>query len=150
MNKFMQEAIKEAKLGIENGHGGPFGCVIVKDGKIVGRGHNTVVGNGDCTQHGEMNAIADACASLGFDLKSCELFTSSFPCMMCFGAICWSNIKNVYYGCTTKDAEDIGFRDDLFANAIDYSKLPLNLIECDRKECLKLFEEYKNINHINY
>lgn len=145
MNKFMELAINEAKKGIRNKEGGPFGSVIVKDGKVVGRGHNKVVANNDPTAHGEMMAIRDACNRLGtFDLTGCELYTTSEPCPMCKCAIMWANIKKVYYGCTVNDAEDIGFRDVVFATQSPES------IEVDRAECLNLFEEYKNTDHTGY
>ena len=91
MNEFMKTAIEEAETGIRKGHGGPFGCVIVKDGKIVGKGHNEVIKQQDPTCHGEMMAIHDACKTLGtFDLTGCELYTTASPCPMCLGAILWS------------------------------------------------------------
>ena len=115
VNRFMRAAINEAYKGINKGEGGPFGCVIVKDGKIVGRGHNKVLLKNDCTCHGEMMAIRDACKKLGtFDLSGCDLYTTSSPCPMCEGAIQWSNIEHVYSGCTIEDAENIGFRDKVF------------------------------------
>lgn len=145
MNKFMELAIDEAKKGIRNKEGGPFGAVIVKDGEVVGSGHNKVVANNDPTAHGEMMAIRDACNRLGtFDLTGCELYTSSEPCPMCKCAIMWANIKKVYYGCTVNDAEDIGFRDVVFA-----TQSP-ECVEVDRAECLNLFEEYKSLDHTNY
>lgn len=140
MNEFMKIAIKEAREGITLGDGGPFGAVIVKDGKIVGKGHNMVVACCDCTEHGEMNAIRDACQRLRtFDLTGCEIYTTSAPCPMCQGAIQWSNIRKIYVGCNIQDADNIGFRDKQF-----YENPP-ETIEVDRDECLKLFEEYKNI-----
>ena len=145
MNKFMELAINEAKKGIRNKEGGPFGAVIVKDGKVVGHGHNKVVANNDPTAHGEMMAIRDACNRLGtFDLTGCELYTTSEPCPMCKCAIMWANIKKVYYGCTVKDAENIGFRDVIFATQSPESE------ELGRAECLKLFEEYKSLEHTSY
>ena len=146
MNKYMREAIWEAYKGIDNKHGGPFGCVIVKDGKIVGRGHNEVLKNQDCTCHGEMMAIRDACGNLEtFDLSGCELFTTSEPCPMCAGAIQWANIDKVYQGCNVKDAESIGFRDKVF-----YEGKMFNTETLDRDECLILFENYKKSNPQNY
>ena len=146
MNRCMREAIREAYKGIDNKHGGPFGCVIVKDGKIVGRGHNEVLKNQDCTCHGEMMAIRDACANLEtFDLSGCELFTTSEPCPMCAGAIQWANINKVYQGCNVKDAESIGFRDKFF-----YEEEMFNTETLDRDACLKLFENYKKSNPQNY
>lgn len=140
MNYFMSIAIKQAQEGIREGDGGPFGCVIVKDDKIVGFGHNMVVATCDCTAHGEIEAIRDACQRLNtYNLSGCELYTTSAPCPMCQGAIQWANIEKVYVGCTIQDAEDIGFRDKVF-----YENSP-KIVEIDRAECLKLFEEYKNI-----
>ena len=89
--KFMEEAIKEAREGILQKHGGPFGTVIVKDGRIVGRGHNRVLVNHDPTCHGEMEAIRDACRNMkSHDLSGCSLYTTAAPCPMCLGAILWS------------------------------------------------------------
>ena len=113
MNKFMRLALKEAREGISNNHGGPFGAVIVKDGEIIATGHNHVVANNDPTCHGEIDAIRKACTKLNtFDLTGCELYTTGYPCPMCLSAIIWANIKKVYYSCDAKDAERIGFRDD--------------------------------------
>lgn len=145
MNQFMREAIKEAYLGIRKKHGGPFGCVIVKDGKIVGRGHNQVLLNNDCTCHGEMMAIRDACKNLGtFDLSGCDLYTTSQACPMCQGAIQWSNISRVFQGCNIQDAENIGFRDKIFFENTKSG------IELDREDCLVLFDEYLSTNPKNY
>lgn len=144
MNKFMRAAIKEAYKGINNGHGGPFGAVIVKNGKIVGRGHNQVVKKNDPTCHGEMMAIHAACKKLKtFDLSGCEIYTTGEPCPMCMGAILWSNIEKIYYGCNIIDTENIGFRDKKFYDMFEnHANL---VIELDRQACLKLFEDYKNI-----
>lgn len=141
MNKFMKIAIDEAKNGINAGHGGPFGCVIVRNGKIIGKGHNEVVKNTDPTCHGEMMAIHNACKTIGsFDLSGCELYTTAEPCPMCRGAILWANISKMYYGCNISDTDAIGFRDkDFYSNEYDISE------ELDRKECLEVFKEYKDI-----
>lgn len=145
MNRFMELAIKEAQEGIHNGDGGPFGAVIVKNGKVVGKGHNMVVACNDPTAHGEMEAIRDACQRVDtFDLTGCELYTTSEPCPMCKCAIMWANIKKVYYGCTVNDAENIGFRDVVFATQSPES------VEIDRSECLELFDEYQRLDHTNY
>ena len=138
----MKIAIDEARTGITAGHGGPFGCVIVKDGKVVGRGHNEVIKQNDSTCHGEVMAIRDACKNLGtYDLSGCELYTTAEPCPMCRGAIMWSNIRKVYFGCNIADTDSIGFRDKVFYESDeDISE------ELDRKECLEVFEEYRAIN----
>ncbi len=137
-DSYMALAVEEARAGIHLGHGGPFGCVIVKDKKVVGRGHNEVLRQKDSTCHGEMMAIRDACRSLDtYDLTGCELYTTAAPCPMCAGAIQWSNIRKVYYGCSVSDTDRIGFRDQIF-----YEEKHSDAEELGREECLKLFEEY--------
>ncbi len=147
--EFMDLAIKEAKTGIENGHGGPFGAVVIKDGKVIASGHNCVLKNNDSTCHGEIDAIRKAEAKLGtYDLSGCELYTTSEPCPMCLAAILWANIKKVYYGCTLKDNGKIGFRDVKFEKAAqdrDDLKDDHLLEEQDRAACLDLFDEYNHI-----
>lgn len=151
VNKFMFLAIEEARQGIISGEGGPFGTVIVKDGKVVGKGHNQVVSNNDPTCHGEMQAIRNASANLhNFDLSGCELYTTGEPCPMCYGAILWANISKVYYGCNVIDTEEIGFRDNKFYSMTEDEKKKF-MTELDREECLKLYSDYKNItNKVNY
>lgn len=152
MNKFMQLAIEEAKDGITKRHGGPFGSVIVKDGEIVGKGHNRVLKNNDPTCHGEMDAIRKACYNLDtHDLSGCELYTTGEPCTMCLCACLWANIKKVYYGCTIGDNARIGFRDEKMDHLFSgREKLGDYLEEMDRDACLELFEEYNNISHVLY
>ena len=145
MNEYMKIAVEEAEKGILCGEGGPFGCVIVKDRKIVGRGHNQVVLRKDPTCHGEIMAIRDACANLGtFDLSGCELYTTGEPCPMCFGAILWANIAKIYYGCKIEDTEIIGFRDKRFYEDSESLKRKM-FVELDRDSCLKLYEKYNSI-----
>lgn len=142
---YMKEAVQEAYEGIRAHHGGPFGSVIVKDGKIVGRGHNRVLLKKDPTCHGEMEAIRDACANLGtHDLAGCTLYTTAEPCPMCLGATLWSNIRSLYYGCNRKDTDDIGFRDDAFYDYLDGKNQLLSQKEVGRADCLKLFDDYVN------
>ena len=146
MNKYMRMAINEAKKGILKGHGGPFGCVIVKDGKVVGKGHNQVIKNQDPTCHGEVMAIHKACKTLGtFDLSGCELYTTGEPCPMCLGAILWANIDKVYYGCNIHDTEKIGFRDSKFYSMTQEEK-DMFILEMDRKKCLKLYDLYMSLD----
>lgn len=141
--EYMDEALKEAYEGIEKGHGGPFGAVIVKDGKIVGRGHNRVLLKKDPTCHGEMEAIRDACANLSsHDLSGCEIYTTAEPCPMCLGGILWANISKVYYGCTVDDTDKIGFRDDTFYEFLNGKSDILSLEETERSECQELFKKY--------
>lgn len=145
---YMEEALKEAYTGIENGHGGPFGSVVVKEGKIVGRGHNRVLYKKDPTCHGEMEAIRDACQNLNtHDLSGCELYTTAEPCPMCLGAILWANIKTVYYGCNRMDTDSIGFRDDIFYEYLNGKTELLEMSELSRNECLQLFERYQTMDN---
>ncbi len=142
---YMEIALREAYEGIKEGHGGPFGSVVVKDGKIVGKGHNRVIYKQDPTCHGEMEAIRDACKNLNtFDLSGCELYTTAEPCPMCLGGILWANIKTVYYGCNREDTDAIGFRDNIFYDYLDGKENLLSIEEVDREKCLELFEIYRN------
>jgi len=148
-NPFMLAAIKEARRGIKKGHGGPFGAVVVRNGEIVGRGHNQVLNRRNPVLHGEIMAISDACKRLNtHDLYGCDVYSTSEPCPMCLAACMWANTRNNYYGCTLKDNELIGFRDNKFNDVlhIDRSKID-NLHELDRDECLKLFEKYNKMRH---
>lgn len=152
MNEFMKEAIWHAKLGVSMKHGGPFGAVVVKDGKVIGWGHNMVIGKKDPTAHGEVTAIRNACGNIGtYDLSGCELYTTGEPCTMCLCACMWANIEKVYYGATIADNATIGFRDEKFDNMFTRDKIPEGYLEqVDRDEVLKLFEEYKNGEHEIY
>lgn len=126
--------------------GGPFGAVVYKDGKIVGKGVNRVVGNNDPTAHAEIQAIRNACQNLKtFDLTGCELYATGYPCPMCMSAIIWSNIKKVYYSADYKDAEKIGFRDDYIFNFIKNGckdKDILELQEIEKDKILNVYNEY--------
>lgn len=139
-NVFMREAYWEALRGVEAGDGGPFGAVVVKDGRIVGMGHNRVLKKRDPTCHGEMEAIRATCRNLQtHDLSGCEIYTTGYPCPMCFCAIRWANIEKVYYGCNTTDTELIGFRDRLFEESLEQAKVDM-CVEVDREACLKVYE----------
>ncbi|MCK9467119.1 MAG: nucleoside deaminase [Candidatus Absconditabacterales bacterium] len=144
--KFMQEAIDLSRENIEKQFGGPFGAVVVKDGKIVGKGFNHVIKNNDPTAHGEIQAIRDACTNLKtFDLSGCEIYSSCEPCPMCLGAIFWSRIDKVYYANTQADADEIGFDDGNFykefSKPIDQRSIPEIQIMYD--EAKKVFDERK-------
>ena len=117
--QFMREAIRLANESVKNG-GGPFGAVIVKDGKIVAGSSNSVTIDNDPTAHAEVNTIRKACRELGtFDLSGCIIYTSCEPCPMCLGAIYWARISRIYYGNTRKDARDIQFADDFIYEELD-------------------------------
>ena len=151
-DKFMQQAIDEARTGIERNDGGPFGAVVVKDGEIIGRGHNRVLGNNDPTAHGEVEAIRNACQRLGtYDLSGCDVYTTGEPCHMCLCACMWANIRRIYYGCTIDDNSIIGFRDGKFNDMFTgRDMLGDYLTELDREACLQLFNEYMKMPHGNY
>ena len=138
---------KAVELSLENmraGKGGPFGAIIVRQGKIVGTGANHVTSDNDPTAHAEVVAIRDACKNLGtFQLDDCEIYTSCEPCPMCLAAIYWARPKAIYYANTRKDAADIGFDDDFL-----YEELKKNLEErslpihqLDKSNALKVFDE---------
>ena len=110
--KFLLKAIELAKKGVEQGAGGPFGCVIVKDGVIVGQGCNRVTSTNDPTAHAEVVAIRDACRRLNsYQLTNCDLYASCEPCPMCLGAIYWARPNRVVFACTRHEAADAGFDD---------------------------------------
>lgn len=151
--ELMRLAIAEAKVGITNGHGGPFGAVVVKDGKMIASGHNCVLRDNDSTCHGEIVAIRKAEATLKtYDLSGCELYTTAEPCPMCLAAILWANIGKVYYGCSVEDTELIGFRDKKFEKLLgERTELLGSFLEQrDRELCLQLFDEYNQINKTIY
>lgn len=151
MNKYMTMAINEARKGIKAGDGGPFGAVIVKDGVVVGKGHNQVLKNNDPTCHGEVMAIRAACKKLKtYDLSGCEIYTTGEPCPMCMAAILWANIDKVYYGCNVFDTQDLGFRDALFYKMQEPTEREKFVIELDRKACLKLYKEFLSMKHTIY
>jgi guanine deaminase len=112
--QFMQQAIALATENVTSGRGGPFGAVIVKDGKVIAAAANKVTLSNDPTAHAEITAIREACAALGtFSLEGCELYTSCEPCPMCLAATYWARCAAIYYGCVAKDAARAGF-DDAF------------------------------------
>jgi guanine deaminase len=117
---WMQEAIDLSIAGVTKGEGGPFGAIVVKDGKIVGRGNNKVTTSNDPTAHAEVVAIRDACANLGtFQLQGCVVYTSCEPCPMCLGAIYWARPDRVYFACTKADAAASGFDDQFIYDEIE-------------------------------
>jgi guanine deaminase len=116
---FMRAAILLSQEGVRQGRGGPFGCVVVRSGRIVGRGNNQVTSAHDPTAHAEVVAIREACRDLKtFQLSDCTLYASCEPCPMCLSAIYWARIPTVYYGNTRQDAAAIGFDDDFIYREI--------------------------------
>lgn len=144
---FMKRAIELSKMALQTGKGGPFGCVIVKDGKIVGEGHNQVTSTNDPTAHAEVVAIRNACKNLNsFQLEGCEVYTSCEPCPMCLGAIYWARPSKVYFANTREDAKQIGFDDSFIYDeiplSISHRKIPM--LSMNRNQALLVFEEWKN------
>ncbi|RPD98860.1 nucleoside deaminase [Aureibaculum marinum] len=142
---FMKEAIQLAIDGMDANEGGPFGCVIVKDGKIIGRGNNKVTSTNDPTAHAEVTAIRDACKNLNsFQLEGCIIYTSCEPCPMCLGAIYWARPDKVYFGCNQKDAANIGFDDAFIYKEIelDYNKRSIPFQQVCQNKALNAFQKW--------
>ncbi len=144
--KFMSMAIELSVKNVENG-GGPFGAVIVKDGKVVATGVNRVTANNDPTAHAEVSAIREACRLLGdFRLTGCTIYTSCEPCPMCLAAIYWAGISSIYYANTKEDAEAIHFGDkfiyDEIALPVGMRSVPTRMIM--REQALKAFKAWEN------
>ncbi|HRD57993.1 MAG TPA: nucleoside deaminase [Ferruginibacter sp.] len=145
--KFMQEAIALSLQGMNANEGGPFGCIIVKDDKIVGRGNNKVTTLNDPTAHAEVVAIRDACKNIGdFQLTDCEVYTSCEPCPMCLGAIYWARPKAIYFANNRADAANAGFDDSLIYDEINANieNRQIPIIAIGREDALKVFEAWKN------
>jgi tRNA(Arg) A34 adenosine deaminase TadA len=144
--KFMREAIRLSIQMMRRGKGGPFGAVVVRKGKIVGRGSNQVTSANDPTAHAEIVAIRAACQRLKtFQLDDCELYTSCEPCPMCLSAIYWARLGNVFYGNTRKDAARIDFDDDFLYRevALPIGKRTLKMKQLLHDEALAAFAEWQ-------
>jgi guanine deaminase len=142
-NEFMSRAIELSKRNMETNAGGPFGAVVVKDGKIIGEGWNQVTSTNDPTAHAEVQAIRNACKNLSnFDLDGAEIYTSCEPCPMCLAAIYWARIGKIYYANTKKDAAAINFDDDFIYQEIPkpYSQRSIPLVPLMRDEALQIFK----------
>ncbi|MEX0663014.1 MAG: nucleoside deaminase [Balneolaceae bacterium] len=144
--KFMQRAIELARTGMENGEGGPFGCVIVKNGVILAEGNNCVTSSNDPTAHAEITAIRRACEKLDdFQLTGCDLYTSCEPCPMCLGAIYWARPERIFYACSRDDAADAGFDDEFIYRELDVSpgERKISMKQTCREDALDLFDAWK-------
>jgi guanine deaminase len=144
---FLQMAVDLSREGMNKGEGGPFGCVIVKDGKVIGKGNNLVTTTNDPTAHAEVVAIRDACRQMGtFQLAGCTLYTSCEPCPMCLGAIYWARPERVIYANTKADAAAIGF-DDAFIYremAAPNNKRKIPFIAHPLADARKVFKEWQD------
>jgi tRNA(Arg) A34 adenosine deaminase TadA len=143
--RFMRRAIGEARKNLARPAGGPFGACIVKDGRVLAVARNTVLKN-DATCHAETNAIRKASKKLGtFDLAGCEIYSTTEPCPMCFGAIHWARISTVYFGTGIGDAARAGFHELRISNArmkeLGGSRIRL-VPGFLRAECLELFKSW--------
>lgn len=145
-SKYMLEAIRLSKEKMEEGFGGPFGAIVVKNGEIIGTGCNQVTSSNDPTAHAEIVAIREACKYLStFQLRGCILYTSCEPCPMCLGAIYWSRLDQVFYANTQSDAAEIGFDDQFFYKEL---RLPLAnrtipFCQLHRQDALDVFHLWK-------
>ncbi len=143
---FMREAIRLSVENVKNG-GGPFGAVIVKEGRVISTGVNQVTKINDPTAHAEVNAIRAASKALSdFDLKGCTIYTSCEPCPMCLAAIYWARIDTIYFANTKADAKAILFDDSFIYDeiALPISKRKIPTIPLLRDEALKAFDDWKN------
>lgn len=144
--KFMDRAIELARIGMKQNHGGPFGCIIVRDGQIVGEGHNRVTTSNDPTAHAEVVAIRDACKHLGtFQLTGCDVYTSCEPCPMCLGALYWARPDRIFYAANRSDASEAGFDDSFIYEEISVPASERSIISesIHRDKALKLFDEWE-------
>lgn len=138
----MSEAVALSRRPMETGRGGPFGCVVVKDGRIVGRGANSVLSENDPTAHAEVMAIRDACRNLGtYQLSGCDLYTSCEPCPMCLGAIYWSRPDRVFYANDRNDAAGAGFDDAFIYGELQLppTERRIPMLPMDKAEALDVF-----------
>ena len=152
--KFMQAAIDLARTGMEEGKGGPFGCVIVRNDTIIGKGCNCVTTNNDPTAHAEIIAIRDACNTISdFQLAGCELYTSCEPCPMCLGAIYWARPSVIYFANTRTDATRIGFDDAFIYDELNIpvERRAIPTVRLELPDAMKVFEEWaQKPNKIEY
>jgi len=145
-NLFMMRAI-ELSIESAKSKGGPFGCVIVKNNKIIAEGSNKVTMNNDPTAHGEIVAIRTACQKLNtFNLSGCDLYSSCEPCPMCLSAIYWSRIENIFYANTRIDAKNIDFDDSFIYSEInkDLENRKIKMHQMHRDEALEAFKIWEN------
>ncbi len=145
-NLFMMRAI-ELSIESAKSKGGPFGCVIVKNNKIIAEGSNKVTMNNDPTAHGEIVAIRAACQKLNtFNLSECDLYSSCEPCPMCLSAIYWSRIKNIFYANTRIDAKNIDFDDSFIYSEINKNleNRKIKMHQIHRDEALEAFKIWEN------
>ena len=143
--EFMLRAIELARAGMAANAGGPFGAIVVRDGKIIGEGNNRVTSSNDPTAHAEIIAIRQACGVLqSFQLDGCTIYTSCEPCPMCLGAIYWARPDRVVYACTREDAAIIGFDDDFIYSELKKANgdRAMVMMPLMRDEAMEVFTEW--------
>lgn len=146
--QYLLEALELAKSGMATGAGGPFGCIIVKDGVIIGRGHNKVLETNDPTAHAEIVAIREACSTLqSFQLAGCTVYSTCEPCPMCLGAIYWARPSLLLYSANRQDAASIGFDDALIYSELDVlpERRALPTVQVPLREVTDFMQRWKEM-----
>jgi guanine deaminase len=147
--RFMSIALEEARRGIARGHGGPFGACVVRKGGVIATGHNEVLKTNDPTRHAEVCAVIRASKILGTPhLEGCEIYSTTEPCVMCFAAIHWAQIKRIYFGTTVRDVKKLGFNEVVISNRVlkRMGQSPVALVPgVMREECRELLEFWRNL-----
>lgn len=149
MKQFMQKALESALIGVRKKEGGPFGACIVKGRRVLAVTHNTVLKNRDATCHAEVSAIRLASKKMGtWNLEGCKIYSTTEPCPMCFSAIHWARIREIYYGTSIEDVARLGFNElaihDSTLNKIGKSGMKIHPRYL-RKECIKVLEEWQSV-----
>lgn len=145
--QLMRAAIDEAAVGLAAGDGGPFGAVVTRDGIVIARGHNQVVGLNDPSAHAEVQAIRAACRELGtFDLSGCEIYATCEPCPMCFSAIHWARLDRVHFGASRGDAAAVGFDDAAIYDVLAERRAPAFDVQGDvaADACRRLMQQWRD------
>lgn len=148
--KFLERAIELSRTGMQEQKGGPFGCVIVKNGEIIGEGSNEVIRSNDPTAHAEIVAIRNACQSIEhFQLEGCDIYCSCEPCPMCLGAIYWARPSRVIFANTKEDAAAIEFDDHFIYDEIkkEHSKKLIQFLQVPNPNALDVFREWKEMGN---
>ncbi len=150
----MNRAIELSLEKMKSGEGGPFGAVVVKNGKIIAEGWNQVTSSNDPTAHAEVNAIRKACKTLNtYSLQGCEIYTSCEPCPMCLSAIYWARLDKIYFANTRQDAAKINFDDEFLYNEIgkQISDRKIPMVQMGRDQAIKVFEAWqKKTDRVQY
>jgi guanine deaminase len=148
-NNYMNTAFDEAFRSVRDNIGGPFGAVVILDGRVIGKGGNMVSSQNDPTAHAEIVAIRNACTTIGsFDLTGAVLYATCEPCPMCLAAIYWANIRSVYYASTRHQAEAIGFKDNHIYEEIGLpvSERRIDFRQVNHPKAIELFREWTEKN----